>query len=107
GARAASRAAADAGPMFLRPDAGVGELPRTLLERVGPPHVRLGTPARSVERDGEAFVVRTARDALHAEAVVLATPAFVAAELVQGIDARAAGNLGAIPYASTGAVHPV
>ena len=107
GARAASRAAADAGPMFLRPDAGVGELPRALLERVGPSRVRLGTPVTSVERDGEAFVVRTARDALHAEAVVLATPAFVAAELVRGIDAPAAGTLGAIPYASTGVVHLV
>jgi oxygen-dependent protoporphyrinogen oxidase len=107
GARAASRAARDAGPMFLRPGAGVGELPRALFERVGPPRVRLGTPVRSVERDGEAFVVRTARDALHAEAVVLATPAFVAAELVRGIDAPTAGNLGAIPYASTGVVHLV
>jgi oxygen-dependent protoporphyrinogen oxidase len=105
GARAASRAAADADPMFLRPGAGVGELPRALLERVGRPRVRLGTPVRSVERDGEAFEVRTARDALRAEAVVLATPAFVAAELVRGIDSPAAENLVAIPYASTGVVH--
>ena len=107
GARAASRAAADAGPMFLRPRAGVGELPRALLERVGPHRVRLGTPVRSVERDGRAFVVRTARDALHADSVVLATPAFVAAELVRGMDVPAAHSLAAIPYASTGVVHLV
>jgi oxygen-dependent protoporphyrinogen oxidase len=107
GARAASRAAADAGPMFLRPRGGVGELPRALLQRVGPHRVRLGTPVRSVERDGRAFVVRTARDALHADAVVLATPAFVAAELVRGLDVQAAHSLTAIPYASTGVVHLV
>jgi protoporphyrinogen/coproporphyrinogen III oxidase len=107
GARAASRAAAGAGPMFLRPRAGAGMLPRTLLEGVGPHRVRLEAPVRSVERDGEAFVLRTARDALHADAVVLATPAFVAAELVRGIDGSAAASLGAIPYASTGVVHLV
>jgi protoporphyrinogen/coproporphyrinogen III oxidase len=107
GARAASGAAADAGPMFQRPEGGVGELPRALLERVGAARVRLGTPVRSVERDGEAFVVRTARDALHAEAVVLATPAFVAAQLVRGLDGSAADSLGAIAYASTGVVHLV
>jgi oxygen-dependent protoporphyrinogen oxidase len=107
GARAASRAAADVGPMFLRPHAGVGHLPRALLERVGPHRVRLETPVRSVERDREAFVLRTARDALRADAIVIATPAFVAAELVGGIDGSAAASLGAIPYASTGVVHLV
>jgi oxygen-dependent protoporphyrinogen oxidase len=93
--------------MFLRPRAGVGELPRALLEHVGPHRVRLGTPVRSVERNGRAFVVRTARDALHADAVVLATPAFVAAELVRGMDVAAAQGLTAIPYASTCVVHLV
>lgn len=107
GARAAVKAATDAGPMFLRPEGGVGELPRALLERVGPSRVRLGAPVHAIESDGEAFAVRTARDALHAEAVVLATPAFVAAELVRGIDAPAAEALAGIPYASTGVVHLV
>ena len=107
GARAASRAAAGAGPMFLRPQAGVGRLPRALLERVGPHRVRLETPVRSLKRDGEAFVLRAARDAVHADAVVLATPAFVAAELVRGIDGSAAASLGEIPYTSTGVVHLV
>ncbi|HET8525869.1 MAG TPA: protoporphyrinogen oxidase [Actinomycetota bacterium] len=107
GARAASRAAADAGPMFLRPRGGVGQLPRALLGRVGRHRLRLGSPVRSVERDGEGFVVRTARDALHGDAVVLATPAFVSAELVRGMDVEAAQGLTAIPYASTGVVHLV
>lgn len=107
GARAASRAATDAGPMFLRPHAGVGQLPRALLEHVGPARVRLGAPVHTIERGDGEFVVRTPLATLHAEAVVLATPAFVAAELVRAIDAPAAGNLGAIPFASTGVVHLV
>jgi protoporphyrinogen/coproporphyrinogen III oxidase len=107
GARAASRAAVDAGPMFLRPRGGVGQLPRALFERVGRHRVRLESPVRSIERDGQAFVVRTAREVLHADAVVLATPAFVAAELVRGLDGSAARSLGEIPYASTGVVQLV
>ncbi len=107
GARAASKAATDAGPMFLRPEGGVGELPRALLERVGPARVRVGAVVRSIGRDGEGFSVRTDRDALPAEAVVVATPAFIAAELVRGVDVPAADALAKIPYADTGVVHLV
>ena len=107
GARAAVKAATDAGPMFLRPVGGVGELPRALLGSVGPARVRLGTPARAIERERGSFVVRTDRDSVSAEAVVLAAPAFVAAELVRGLDVAGAESLAAIAYASTGVVHLV
>ena len=107
GARAAVKAATDAGPMFLRPHAGVGELPRALLGSVGPARVRVGTPARAIERERGSFVVRTDRDSVSAEAVVLAAPAFVAAELVRGLDVTGAESLAAIAYASTGVVHLV
>ena len=72
GARAAVKAATDAGPMFLRPEGGVGELPRALLGSVGPARVRVGTPARAIERERGSFAVRTDRDSVSAEAVVLA-----------------------------------
>ena len=107
GARAAVKAATDAGPMFLRPVGGVGELPRALLGSVGPARVRLGTPARAIERERGSFVVRTDRDSVSAEAVVLAAPAFVAAELVRGLDVAGAESLAGIAYASTGVVHLV
>jgi oxygen-dependent protoporphyrinogen oxidase len=107
GARAAVKAAADAGPMFLRPEGGVGELPRALLGSVGPARVRVGTPARAIERERGSFAVRTDRDSVSADAVVLAAPAFVAAELVGGLDVAGAESLAAIAYASTGVVHLV
>jgi oxygen-dependent protoporphyrinogen oxidase len=107
GARAAVKAATDAGPMFLRPEGGVGELPRALLGSVGPARVRLGTRARAIERERRSFAVRTDRDALSAEAVVLAAPAFVSAELVRGLDVAGAENLAGVAYASTGVVHLV
>jgi protoporphyrinogen/coproporphyrinogen III oxidase len=107
GARAAVKAATDAGPMFLRPEGGVGELPRALLGSVGPARVRLGTRARAIRRERRSFAVRTDRDALSAEAVVLAAPAFVSAELVRGLDVAGAENLAGVAYASTGVVHLV
>ena len=102
GARAALGAATDAGPMFLRPRGGVARLPQALLGSVGPKRVRVATPATSIERDGGGFVVGTGSGSLAADAVVLATPAFVAADLVRGVDAAAAEALVRIPYASTG-----
>jgi protoporphyrinogen/coproporphyrinogen III oxidase len=107
GARAAVKAATDAGPMFLRPVGGVGELPRALLGSVGPGRVRVGVPARAIERERGSFAVRTDRDSVSAEAVVLAAPAFVAAELVRGLGVAGAESLAAIAYASTGVVHLV
>jgi oxygen-dependent protoporphyrinogen oxidase len=107
GGRAALKATSDAGPMFLRPEGGVGELPRLLLDRIGSSRVRVGAPVRAIDRDGDAFVVRTDEDVMPADVVVLATPAFVTSELMRGIDARAAEALAGITYASTGVVHLV
>jgi len=102
GARASLLAARDAGPMFLRPLGGVSRLPSALLETVGPARVRTGSPVVAIERDGAGFDVRTDTDRLASDAVVLATPAFVASELIAGIAPRAAEVLGGIAYASTG-----
>ena len=102
GARASLVAAREAGPMFLRPAGGVSRLPRELLKTVGPARVRTGAMVVAIERDGAGFDVRTDTDRLAADAVVLATPAFVASELIAGIAPRAAEVLGGIAYASTG-----
>ena len=48
--------------------------------------------------------VRTEADGVAADAVVLATPAFVAAGLIRGLDPGGAAQLNTIPYASTGVV---
>jgi len=104
GARASLVAARDAGPMFLRPKEGVSHLTVALVDAIGDVRIGLGAPVRAVERDGAAFVVQTEADRVAADAVVLATPAFVASELIVGIAPRAAEVLGGIAYASTGVV---
>ena len=102
GARASLVAGREAGPMFLRPEGGVSRLPSALLQTVGPARVRTGSPVAAIERDGPGFDVHTETDRLQVDAVVLATPAFAASELIAGIAPRAAEVLGGIAYASTG-----
>ena len=67
-----------------------------------PAAVRRGAPVTSIERLGGAFRVATAAEAFVADAVVLATPAHVAAKLLP--DSEAARELARIPYVSTATV---
>jgi oxygen-dependent protoporphyrinogen oxidase len=102
GARAAAGAAGQAGPMFLRPAGGCSALVDALVGAVGAERIRTSTRVRTVSPEGAGFVVRSDDGAERsAAAVVIATPAFVAGELVGG---DAAGPLGAIPYVSTAVV---
>jgi protoporphyrinogen/coproporphyrinogen III oxidase len=104
GAKASLEAAHDAGPMFLKPAGGVPRLPEALVEAIGPERVRVGDRAEGLRRDGGAFVLRTPAGEVPADAVVLATPAFAAAEIVASVDGGAAASLREIPFASTGVV---
>jgi protoporphyrinogen/coproporphyrinogen III oxidase len=101
GAKAAIKAATDAGPLFLRPREGVARLPAALLDAIGAERVVTDAPAIAIERSGDAISVVARAGAFDAEAVVLATPAFVSADLLEGSAPEAAAALRQIPYAST------
>jgi protoporphyrinogen/coproporphyrinogen III oxidase len=104
GAKAASKAATDAGPVFLRPRDGVGRLPSALLDAIGPERVHIGTRATSIERSGDGYAVLAGGRAFEADGVVLATPAFASADLITPVAPDAAHALAQIPYASTAVV---
>jgi oxygen-dependent protoporphyrinogen oxidase len=87
--------------MFLRPREGVARLPDALLEAIGAERVVTDAPAIAIERSGNAFSVVAGAGAFDAEAVVLATPAYVSADLLEGSTPEAASALRRIPYAST------
>jgi oxygen-dependent protoporphyrinogen oxidase len=114
GSQAAARTArsAELGPMFLRPRGGVDRLAQALADRLG---ARVRTRARvtgieihddgyTVAVDGAPGVVETPNGEETFDGVVIAAPAFVAAELLAGVAADAARELAAIPFASTGVV---
>ncbi|MED5371755.1 MAG: protoporphyrinogen oxidase [Myxococcota bacterium] len=80
---------------------GAGVLTRTLAERAT---VHCNQAATGLERVGERWRVQTAQGSLDADAVVVGTPAYVAAELTAGLDTELSQALGAIPYAPVAVV---
>lgn len=102
GARAAFRKGRSAGPMFLRPTEGVSALPRALEVAIGPERIRTGRATTGIRSEDAAFVVGDLE--FRADAVVLATPAWVSSALLEDLAPVAAAELASIPYVSTGVV---
>jgi oxygen-dependent protoporphyrinogen oxidase len=106
---AAARAvrAAEAGPpdrpVFATLPAGLGTLPAAVAAAAGA-DVRLGLPARRVDRVGHGFRVLAgpapAPTVLLADAVVVAVPATKAAPLLAAVAPAAAAELAGVEYAS-------
>jgi protoporphyrinogen/coproporphyrinogen III oxidase len=103
GARSAGSPSRDAPPMFLRPRGGVRRLIEELERHLGN-RLRTGVSAGAIERDGLAYVVRADGTLLPADAMVLATPAFVASDLLRGLAPSASATLAAIQNVSTAVV---
>ncbi|MGZ8592125.1 MAG: protoporphyrinogen oxidase [Actinomycetota bacterium] len=104
GAKASLRSARGAGPIFRRPLGGPERLVAGLTDAIGPERVHASARASSVDPGPGGLVVRGARGETAAAAVVLATPAFAAADLLAGAAPRSSAALAAIPYVSTAVV---
>ncbi len=91
-------------PMFLRLRGGLRRLVGALAEALGPERLVLGARARGIERRASEYLVRADDRDLEAEQVVLACPAFAAAELLEELAPEACAPLRAIPYVSTAVV---
>jgi len=110
GARAASgaarsrRAIGPPTPMFLRLRGGLRRLTQALVDAIGPERLWLGTAATAVERRGRGFAVAAGDRELTADTVVLASPAHVTADLLEGLAPDVAPALRAIPHVSTAVV---
>jgi oxygen-dependent protoporphyrinogen oxidase len=110
GSQAARRAAgrAEPGPMFVKLRGGTATLTDRLAEalRGSGAELRLGERAAQVRASGPRFAVEIdgTSSALEADLVVVATPAFAAADLLGDLAPPVAADLSGIPYASTGVV---
>lgn len=92
---------------FLTLASGIETLPRRLAERLAADGVRFVTAAATrVARDpaGVWTVVLDAAAPIAADGVVVATPAPAAAQLLAGLDASLAAELGGIEYAGSAVV---
>ena len=101
--------AASSGPKsaFLTPTGGLGDLVNALVSRLRDAGgvIRTGTAATAVTPSAHGFSVRLADDdPIQADAVIVATPAYVAAGLLAGVNPVLGVELGAIPHASTAIV---
>lgn len=90
---------------FLTPSTGLSEIVEALIHRLQDADLRLNTRASRISNIDSAYVVELeAGEALQADSVILATPAYVSAGLLDAFDPELASALRAIPYASTATV---
>ena len=91
------------GPVFQTLAGGLDQLVARLADRLGE-RVRTGCPARTLARVRGGWRVRSDDGETRAEHVVLATPAFVAADLLSAVARPAAAEAAQIPYASVAVI---
>ncbi|MDQ5844602.1 MAG: protoporphyrinogen oxidase [Acidobacteriota bacterium] len=104
--------------MFLSFDSGMQLLTDTLAERISEPGdhsteaaIRFNARVDSLTLDPPApgrrpkWGIQTVTETLSADAVCLALPAFVSAQLLRNIDAQMSSELSEIPYASSATIN--
>jgi protoporphyrinogen/coproporphyrinogen III oxidase len=91
---------------FMSLPGGLSELVTALVAALPVDTLRLGTSVQCVSPGplGEPHVVRTDRGSIDARAIILATPAYVTADLVRNFDPDLARLCGEIPYASAATI---
>jgi protoporphyrinogen/coproporphyrinogen III oxidase len=98
------RTAAATDGAFRSLPGGIGELVSALTAVLPPASLRTGTPARSIRYTDGWRVELVSGETLRARTVIVATPAFVAADLMRAADAELTSVCGSIPYASTATI---
>jgi len=90
-------------PIFTTLRLGLQELVDALVARLDPARLHVNSPVASVDRVGDGWSVRCGGtgDAAAFDAVIVATPAWAAAEMLCSVDAELCGVLGEIPYSSS------
>jgi oxygen-dependent protoporphyrinogen oxidase len=109
GAKAAVEAAGEEKghkPLFATVWGGLSRLADKLVEAIGAERVRLGSRVSGIEPTREGFVVRSqgSRPPEHVDAVILATPAYESARILETISPEASRDLADMPYTSTAVV---
>ena len=94
--------------MFVTLRGGLSSLVDALAARLPQGSIRLNSPVERIARSGERWRVHltetAADEALEFDGVILATPSYVVARLVEGVDALLAQDLGRIEHSGTAIV---
>ena len=89
--------------MFKSLRLGLGEMVEALEKRLSG-NLRTGNPVTKIRLCGDGFEIALREEVFFADALVLAVPAYVAAELVSPFASQLGKILGTIRYVSTGTV---
>jgi len=90
---------------FLTPTTGLAEIVEALEAKLAGVEIRPGARVTHLEANASGYVAALADGtSLHADAVILATPAFVTADLISNLDSQLSNTLKSIPYVSTATV---
>jgi oxygen-dependent protoporphyrinogen oxidase len=91
---------------FLTPTTGLAEIVEALEAKLSGVDIRLGTRVVSMGHSSNSAysLALVSGESLQADAVILATPAYVTADLVSNLDSDMAKALRTIPYTSTATV---
>ena len=92
-------------PAFYAPQEGMSQLTEAIEAKLQSVQIRKRERVERLGRDGSAFRIETNKGSLRADAVLMTTPSYVAADLVGDIAADAASELSAIPHASSAVVN--
>lgn len=91
--------------IFLTPLGGLDELVERLRVELNGAELHVGEGIRRIESIHDRYRLETDSGAdYHADAVILATPAYVSAELLRRVDVELAENLSGIEYVSSATV---
>lgn len=88
-------------PIFTALKGGMQQLIDAIEARLNPKWIQKSTPVSGLERDRNAWRLRSAEIDESFDAVILAVPAWVAGRLLATVDATLGDELEAIPYSSS------
>ena len=91
--------------LFLSFDRGMEVLVEALKQKLGTCEIKVNTRVVAVERDSGWKLRTDDEETINADALCLAVPAYVAAQLLSGIDPSLSTQLNAIKYASTATIN--
>jgi oxygen-dependent protoporphyrinogen oxidase len=89
---------------FVSLPGGIGELVDAIVARLPPGTLRCGARVIGIEGRGPFAVALASGEAFDARAVIVATPGYSAASMLEGVDAGLASRYREVPYVSTATV---
>ena len=100
--RSAMQSRTGGGPVFAAPITSMSALTRAVYDRIieGGVRVILSSPVHSIEPHGMTYLVHLESESLHAEAVILASPARHTAPLVKQLSTTTSHQLSTFEHAS-------